>query len=154
MENNDGRGNKRGFTVSELEGTAKRFASEIGLAVIFLVTAIFTLIWGGAMMVWSIILCMILGIVGAVISGSMMSWISKALDFIYKDRIMLIVTGVILLIIGIFIPVLIFALVGLVAGGSLSLSMKKKSTVLDSKTRDTAKESSNTNSNSSSQSGK
>ncbi len=136
MENNDSRKNKRGFTVSELEGTAKRFASEIGLAVIFLVTAVFTLIWGGAMMVWSIILCMVLGIVGALISGSMMSWISKALDFIYKDKIILIVVGVILIIVGIFIPVFIFGLVGLVAGGSLSFSMKKKALVFDSKSSD------------------
>ncbi len=126
MENNESKKNKKGFTVSELEGTAKRFASEIGLAVIFLVTGVFTLIWGGAMMVWSIILCMIFGIVGALISCSMMGWISKALDFIYKDKIILIVIGVVMVIIGIFVPVLIFALVGLVAGGSLSYSMKKK----------------------------
>ncbi|MCH9617554.1 MAG: hypothetical protein SP4CHLAM5_06790 [Chlamydiia bacterium] len=118
---------KTGFTVSELEGTAKKYASEIGLGVIFAMTAIFTLIWGGAMMVWSIILAMILAIIGAVVPGSMMSAISKSLDYVYRERVMLIITGVVLLVVAIFIPVLIFALVGLISGGSLSLSMKKKS---------------------------
>lgn len=126
MDNNDNQENKSGFTVSELEGTAKKYATEIGLALIFIVTGIFTLIWGGAMMVWSIILCMILAIVGALIPDSMMVWMSKSLDFIYKEKVMLIVSGIVLIIIGLFIPVLIFSLVGLIAGGSLSLSMKRK----------------------------
>lgn len=126
MEENKEHEKKTGFTVSELEGTAKKYASEIGLGVIFAMTAIFTLIWGGSMMVWSIILSMILAIVGALVPGSMMAGISKALDYVYRERVMLIITGVVLLIIAIFIPVLIFAFVGLIAGGSLSLSMKKK----------------------------
>ncbi|MCH9811171.1 hypothetical protein K0U07_00235 [bacterium] len=126
MEENNEKPNKKGFTVSELEGTAKKYASEIGLGVIFAVTAIFTLIWGGAMMVWSILLCMILAIIASLVPGSMMDGISKALDFIYKDKVMLVVTGVVLLIIAIFIPVLIFALIGLISGGSLSLTMKKR----------------------------
>lgn len=126
MDNNDNQENKSGFTVSELEGTAKKYATEIGLAAIFIVTGIFTLIWGGAMMVWSILLCMILAIVGALVPDSMMVWMSKSLDFIYKEKVMLIVSGIVLIIIGLFIPVLIFALVGLIAGGSLSLSMKRK----------------------------
>lgn len=127
MEENKGNDKKKGFTVSELEGTAKKYASEIGLGVIFAVTAIFTLIWGGAMMVWSIILAMILAIVGSLVPGSMMDGISKALDFIYKEKVMLIVTGVVLLIVAIFIPVLIFSVMGLIGGGALSLTMKKKS---------------------------
>lgn len=126
MENKDSNEQRKGFTVSELEGTAKKYASEIGLAVIFIVSAIFTLIWSGAMMVWAILLCMILGVIGAVIPDSMTVGINKSIDFIYKEKIVLIVTGIVLLIIGIFIPVLIFALVGLIAGGALSLSMKKK----------------------------
>lgn len=126
MEENKDNEKKKGFTVSELEGTAKKYASEIGLGVIFAVSAIFALIWGSSMMVWSIILSMVLAIIGALVPGSMMDGISKALDFVYKEKVMLIVTGIVLLIVAIFIPVLIFALVGLIAGGSLSLSMKKK----------------------------
>ena len=126
MENKEERKENKGFTVSELEGTAKRYATEIGLAVIFIVTAMFTLIWGGSMMVWSILLCMIFAIVGAVVSGSMGSWFNRAVDFIYRDKIVLIVSGVVLTIIGIFVPVLIFGLVGLIAGGAISVAMKKK----------------------------
>ena len=100
---------------------------KLDLQSIFVVTAIFTLIWGGAMAVWSILLCMIFAIVGAIVPDSMNLGISKCFDFIYKEQMILIVTGIVLLIIGIFIPVLIFALIGLIAGGNLSLSMKKKS---------------------------
>ncbi|MCH9621184.1 MAG: hypothetical protein S4CHLAM20_06010 [Chlamydiia bacterium] len=127
MDSNNSNNGRKGFTVSELEGTAKKYASEIGLSAIFVVTAIFTLIWGGAMMVWSVLLCMILGIVGTLVPDSMTIWMSKAFDFIYKEKVMLIVVGIVMLVIGIFIPVLIFALIGLIAGGTLSLSMKRKS---------------------------
>ena len=53
-----------GFTVSELEDKAKKYGLEICLCTMFILTAIFTLVWGGAMILWSILLCMILGIVG------------------------------------------------------------------------------------------
>jgi len=129
MENNDTKG-KKGFTVSELEGKAKKYASEIGLAVIFFLTAIFTLVWGPSMKFWAILLAMIFAIMGAVIPNSMMDFLSKALDFVYRERIMLIVTGVVLMIIGIFIPAIIFAFVGLIAGGALSQSMKNKSSAV------------------------
>ena len=126
MEHNTENEKKSGFTVSELEGTAKKYASEIGLAVIFVVTALFTLIWGGAMMVWSVILCMALAVVGACTPNSMMNMITKALDFVYKEKAILIATGIVLQIVAIFVPVLIFAVLGLIAGGYLSSSMKKK----------------------------
>jgi hypothetical protein len=130
MKNKDDNQEKKGFTVSELEGTARKYASEIGISVIFAISAIFTLIWSGAMMVWAVLLCMILAIVGTIIPDSMSKAINKAVDFVYKEKIMLIVTGVVLLIVAIFIPVLIFGLVGLLAGGSLSLSMQHKKEVL------------------------
>jgi hypothetical protein len=126
MKNKDENQKQKGFTVSQIEGTVQKYASEIGVSVIFIVTAIFTLIWGGSMVLWSILLCMILAVIGVVIPDSMSIAINKAVDFIYKEKIMLIVTGGVLLIVSIFIPVLIFALVGLLAGSSLSLSMQLK----------------------------
>ena len=118
--------NSKGFTVSQIEGQVKKYASEIGLCVIFAVSAIFTLIWSGSMMIWSIILCMALAIIGTLIPSYMNDGINKIVDFIYRDKIVLIVAGVVLLIIAIFIPVIIFAIVGLLSGGSLSFEMKKK----------------------------
>ena len=126
MGTNEDTKGKKGFTVSELEGKAKQYASEIGLAVIFLLTAIFTLVWGPSMKFWAILLSMIFAIIGAVIPNSMMDFLSKALDFVYREKVMLIATGIVLMIIGIFIPAIIFAFVGLIAGGALSQSMKNK----------------------------
>jgi H+/Cl- antiporter ClcA len=126
METNKDTKGKKGFTVSELEGKAKQYASEIGLAVIFFLTPIFTLVWGSSMKFWAILLCMIFAILGAVIPHSMMDLFSKALDFVYREKVMLIATGIVLMIIGIFIPAIIFALVGLIAGGALSQSMKNR----------------------------
>ena len=77
-------------------------------------------------MVWSILLCMILAIIGAIVPDSITLAINRSIEFVYKEKVTLIVIGILLLIIGIFIPVLIFASVGLVAGGTLSLSMKNK----------------------------
>ena len=130
MKNKDENQEKKGFTVSELEGTARKYASEIGISVIFAISAIFALIWSRPMMVWSILLCMILAIVGVIIPDSMSKAINKAVDFIYKEKIILIVTGVVLLVVAIFVPVLIFGLVGLLAGGSISLSMQHKKDTL------------------------
>lgn len=119
----------KGFTVSQIEGQAKKYASEIGLSVIFVVTCIFTLIWGGAMMVWSVLLCMIFAVIGTLIPDYMNIAVNKSLDFIYKEKIILIVIAVVLLIVAIFVPVINFGLVGLLAGGSFSLSMRKKAEI-------------------------
>lgn len=126
MAENDDNNKNKGFTVSQLEGQAKKYATEIGLSVIFAVSAIFTLIWSGSMAFWSILLCMVFAIVGTLVPDYMIDGINKSIDFIYKEKVILIVIAAVLLLLAIFVPVIIFMLTGLLAGGFISSSMKRK----------------------------
>ena len=111
---------KEGFTVKELQQKGKKYSVEIALVVIFALTAIFTLVWGGAMMVWSIILSMVLAIVGALLPNAMDRFSKASMDFLFgKQPIIGIVITIVFIILAIFIPVIPFAVLGLIAGKSL-----------------------------------
>ena len=110
---------KEGFTVKELQQKSKKYAVEISLSAIFAVSAIFAIIWGASMMVWSIILCMVLAIVGALLPGYTNSITKASMGFIGKQPIVGIVIAVVFIILAIFIPVIPFALLGLSGGKSL-----------------------------------
>ncbi len=113
--------NKGGFTVGELEGKVKKYGLEIALCVVFVLTAVFALVHGSSMLHWSILLCMIFAIVGILVPKSMDKITTHALRFIYKEKITSIVMGVIACLVAIFLPPIIFAIVGLVAGKAFSL---------------------------------
>lgn len=110
-----------GFTVGEIEGKVRKYGLEIALCVVFILTAIFALIWGGGMVLWSILLSMIFAIIGVLVPKSMHKITTHALRFIYRERITSIVIAVVAVLISIFLPPIIFAIVGLIAGKSFSL---------------------------------
>jgi len=116
--------NNKGFTMGELEGKMKKYGLEISLCVIFVLSAIFSLIWGGAWLVWSIILTMILGIIGVLFPHTVHNMSTKALHYIYKEKVTSIIIAVVGLLLSIFLPPLIFAAVGLIAGKSFSIDAK------------------------------
>jgi hypothetical protein len=111
---------KEGFTVKELQQKGKKYAVEIALVVIFALTAIFALVWGGAMIVWSIILSMALAIVGALLPKVMDRFFKASMSFLFgKQPVVGIVIAVVFIILAVFVPALPFAVFGLVAGKSL-----------------------------------
>ncbi len=110
-----------GFTVSELESRVKKYGLEICMCVTFILSAIFTLAWGGSMLLWSILLCMILAVIGAIFPKPVKRAFHSTLEFIYKERVTSIAAAVISILASIFLPVIIFALVGLIAGKSIAL---------------------------------
>lgn len=110
-----------GFTVSELEGKVKKYGLEICLCAIFILTAIFTLVWGGMILLWSILLSMIFGIVGVLAPKPMDKILHSALQFAYKEKVTGIVVAVAGLLVSILLPPIVFAIVGLVAGKSLAM---------------------------------
>ncbi len=112
---------RNGFTVSELENKVKKYGIEICLCTVFVLTAIFTLVWGGAMILWSILLCMILGIIGALFSKQVKKFLHAGMDLACREKVSSISTAIIALLLSIFLPVIIFALVGLIAGKSIAL---------------------------------
>ncbi len=110
-----------GFTVSELEIKAKKYGLEICLCAMFLLTAIFTLAWGGAMLLWSILLSMLFGIVGVIFPKHVKKIMHSGMEFIYKEKVTSITFAVIGILVSIFLPVIIFALVGAVAGKTIAM---------------------------------
>lgn len=110
-----------GFTVSELENKIKKYGIEISLCTVFVLTAIFTLVWGGAMILWSILLCMILGIIGALFPKQVKKILHSGLELACKEKVSAIATAIIGILISIFLPLVIFAFVGLIAGKSIAL---------------------------------
>jgi hypothetical protein len=112
---------RNGFTVSELENKVKKYGIEICLCTVFVLTAIFTLVWGGAMILWSILLCMILGIIGALFPKHVKKYLHTAMDLTCKEKVSSISTAIVAVLLSIFLPVIIFSLVGLIAGKSIAL---------------------------------
>jgi hypothetical protein len=115
---------KGGFTVGELEGKVRKFGVEIVLCASFVLTAIFALIWGGAMMVWSILLCMIFSIIGALVPKSIHKLAHHTARFALKDKVTGIVIAVVLILLSIFLPPIVFAIVGAKAGKSFLLDIE------------------------------
>lgn len=111
---------KGGFTVGEIEGKVRKYGLEIALCVVFILTAIFALVWGGAMLLWSILLGMIFAIIGVLVPNSMHKVTTHALKFTSKEKVTGIIMAVIACLLAIFLPPIIFAVVGLVAGKSFS----------------------------------
>ncbi|OGN62872.1 MAG: hypothetical protein A3F09_00020 [Chlamydiae bacterium RIFCSPHIGHO2_12_FULL_49_11] len=116
---------KSGFTVQELQGKAKKFGLEIALCVIFVLTAIFALVWSSAYMVWSILLGMIFAIVGALLPKSVHKFTTSALRFIYREKATSIVFAVLGLVLAVALPMLIFGMVGLIAGKSFLIDSEE-----------------------------
>ena len=108
-----------GFTVSELEEKAKKYGLEICLCSMFILTAIFTLVWGGAMILWSILLSMMLAIVGVLFPKIVRKGLQLSMEFIYKEKVTCIVAATIGILLSIFLPLVIFALFGLIAGKAI-----------------------------------
>lgn len=126
MENDKEPDEKSGLTLGEIEGKMRRYGLEIGLCVTFILTAIFTLIWGGAWVTWSILLSMILGVIGALMPKAIDKATCASLSFIYREKVTSIVVAVIAFLIAIILPPLIFAVVGLIAGKSFALDAQRK----------------------------
>ncbi len=116
----------KGFTIEEIENTAKKYSIELCLCVIFALTAIFALIWGGASLSWSILLCMIFSIIGCIIPEYIEKGANYVLGFIYKEIATTITIGVIGVLLSIFLPPVIFAIVGIFAGKALAFGSHTK----------------------------
>jgi hypothetical protein len=109
-----------GFTVSELEQKAKKYGLEIVLSAMFLLSAIFALTWGGTILVWSVFLCMILAVVGVIIPKQIKIVTHSFVEFIKKEKMITLVIAVVGIVLSIFLPFIIFAIVGAMGGKSVA----------------------------------
>ncbi|MBS0584678.1 MAG: hypothetical protein JSR76_00045 [Verrucomicrobia bacterium] len=114
-----------GFTVAEIETHVKKYGVEVSLCGAFIISALFSLIWGGSILVWSILLAGL----GAAFGVVFPKWIHKGsqsvLHFFTKEKVTRIVGATLLVAISFFLPFLIFLILGLEGGKSLATEMYK-----------------------------
>lgn len=116
---------KEGVSVKEIESYARHHRFEIFFCILFILASLFTLIF------WGPVLSILLTGVGAVISVLFLTHIEKlshaAGEKIFKQApSTLMIVGIIALIVAIFLPPIVFLLIGLHAGKSL-IRMAKRS---------------------------
>lgn len=136
MAENENPKKDSGYTVKQIEGKVKKYGLEIALVVMFILSAIFPLVWGGAWVVWSIILCMIFAIIGVLVPRSTHKLTSHALQFIYKEKVTSIAIAIVGVLITIFLTPVFFAIIGLMAGKTFSLDARMEGSSLEPTEKD------------------
>jgi len=105
-----------GVAVQEIEGKARRYAVEIVVSLMFALTAIFSLIWDGSMLTWAIVLFAVLGIVGVWFAHWVDKLCSSVLNMAFRDKFVSITFIIIICLCSVFVPIVSFAVIGLMAG--------------------------------------
>ena len=108
--------NKKGVSVKEIEEFTKKHRYEVFFCILFLLACIFGIV-GYFRAAWNIFFVMAGGILGVIFPNKVESFLEMIFKFIFKqDKTIQIVLGVVALIIAIFMPFIIFLVVGLIGG--------------------------------------
>jgi hypothetical protein len=114
----DGNKSKEGVSVKEIEEFTKKHRFEVFFCLAFVLACFFTFVMWGA--VWSIAATAAGAIAGVLLSGKVAHFSKVILQFIFKhEQTTQLVLGIVCLILAIFIPPLIFLLIGLHGGKDL-----------------------------------
>jgi hypothetical protein len=114
-------GNKKGVSVKEIEEFTKKHRYEVFFCALFVLTCIFSLVghFGSG---WSIFFAMGGAVLGAIFPTKTDSLLKMVFKFVFKqDKTIQIVLGAVSLILAIFVPFIIFLIVGLVAGRVMNI---------------------------------
>ena len=115
----DGNKLKEGVSVKEIEDFAKKHRFEVFFALLFGLACIFSLI-GYFSSGWSVFLMTVGGILSVLLPEKMEELLKTTFSFIFKqDKTVQVVMAVVSLIFAVFIPFLVFFLMGLAAGRKL-----------------------------------
>jgi hypothetical protein len=113
--------NKKGVSVKEIEEFTKKHRYEVFFCILFLLACIFGIV-GYFRAAWNIFCVMAGGILGVIFPHKVESFLGKIFGFIFKqDKTIQIVLGAVALILAIFIPFIIFLVVGLIGGRTMHL---------------------------------
>ena len=114
-------GNKKGVSVKEIEEFTRKHRYEVFFCALFVLTCIFSLVghFGGG---WSIFFAMGGAVLGAIFPTKTDSLLKMTFKFIFKqDKTIQIVLGAVSLILAIFVPFIIFLVVGLIGGRMMNI---------------------------------
>ncbi len=109
---------KEGLSIKELENFAKQHRVEVFLCLFFFLAGLFGLV------LWSSAWCVIFGTIGAILGvllpTQVQSFARGTWQFVFRqDRTTLIIMAAVALVLAIFIPPLVFLLIGAHAGRSM-----------------------------------
>jgi hypothetical protein len=108
--------NKKGVSVKEIEEFTKKHRYEVFFCVLFLLACIFGLV-GHFGRGWSIFFAMGGAILGVIFPNKVESLLKMVFKFIFKqEKTIQIVLGAVSLILSIFLPFIIFLVIGLIGG--------------------------------------
>ena len=111
----DGNKSKEGVSVKELETLAKKHRFELFFCLAFILACFFSFVMFGPG--WSIIAATIGALIGILIAAKVVSFSRSVFQFIFKQEgTTQLVLGVVSLIVAIFLPPLIFLMLGLHGG--------------------------------------
>ena len=114
-------GNKKGVSVKEIEEFTKKHRYEVFFCALFVLTCIFSLVghFGGG---WSIFFGMGGAVLGVIFPSKTESFLKMIFKFIFKqDKTIQIVLGAVSLVLAIFVPFIIFLVVGLISGRMMNI---------------------------------
>ncbi|HEY5235849.1 MAG TPA: hypothetical protein VIJ14_06700 [Rhabdochlamydiaceae bacterium] len=113
--------NKKGVSVKEIEEFTKKHRYEVFFCALFVLTCIFSLVghFGGG---WSIFFAMGGAVLGIIFPTKTESFLKMVFKFIFKqDKTIQIVLGAVALILAIFLPFIIFLVIGLIGGRMMNI---------------------------------
>lgn len=126
MSPNDKQGNdhKKGVSVEEMQSFCKNFGLEITLCIVFILSAIFSLIFD--VHVWSIILAGIGGVVGVLVPKPIHRLWSSIMEYAStsNNKIGPLVTSVAAIVLSIVLAPLFFLAIGLGSGSAFIMHKK------------------------------
>jgi len=114
-------GNKKGVSVKEIEEFTKKHRYEVFFCALFVLTCIFSLA-GHFGTGWSIFFAMGAAIIGTIFPTKSDALLKSVFKFIFKqDKTIQIVLGAVSLLLAIFMPFIIFLVIGLIGGRMMNM---------------------------------
>lgn len=112
---------KEGVSVKEIEAFAKKHRFEVFFCLAFVLACFFTFVmWGPG---WSILTTAIGAILGVLLPTKIAQLCKTICQFVFKqDQTIQLVLAIVMLVFAIFIPPLIFLIIGLHGGKDLNLT--------------------------------
>lgn len=114
----DGNKSKEGMSVKEISAFAKKHRFEVYIALLFVLACLFSFIFFGS--VWAVFAVMIGGVLGAFFPERMEGIAAAIMGFcLRQEQTTMLILAIVGLIFAIFIPPLIFLLIGAHSGVSI-----------------------------------
>jgi hypothetical protein len=109
---------KEGYTVKEIQSLTLRYKFEVFYCLLFIIASLFTLLWGARI---SVFLAGIGGILGVLLPLQVERVLRKMSSFCLKQETTVqLVMGIVCLVLAIFLPFLVFLLLGLNGGMAMA----------------------------------